>query len=324
MNNQKTTLNHNLHRNISKLIKDAESILIISHIRPDGDAIGSLLGLGLSLQKVGKSTQMILVDGVPDLFLHLPGNEKVVKDSITKYDLSIVVDCSDLDRTGYEFYNKKPDINIDHHVTNTNFAQYNIVESDSVATAAVLANYLPHWDLPIDKDVSECLITGIITDTIGFRTSNMNAFAFRTVADLLENGANLSDLYFKAIINRSFEAAKFWGVGLSKMSKENELIWSVITNKERQLSTYNQRDDAELSNFLSTIDDSSISILFMEQQNGSVKVSWLAKPGYDVAKIASDFGGGGHQAAAGADINDTLEAVVEKVLAETKEVLANH
>lgn len=315
-------MDNNPHQKIKQIIQNADNILIVSHVRPDGDAVGSLLGLGLALQIIGKKTQMVLVDGVPDNFLHLPGKENIINTPQAEYDLSIVVDCSDLERTGILFNKQKPDINIDHHVTNTNFSLYNVVESDSVATSAILAENMTKWGLPIDENISECLITGIITDTIGFQTPNMNADALRTVADLLDSGATLSELYYKALINRSFEAARFWGIGLSNLSKEDGLIWSVITHEERISSSYNQRDDAELSNFLSTIDNSAISVLFMEQSSNNVKVSWRAKTGYDVSALAYDFGGGGHQAAAGADIEGSLEDVKRKVLLATKNYLS--
>jgi len=307
--------------NIKNLITKSKNILIISHIRPDGDAIGSLLGLGLSLNKINKNTQLVLIDGVPENMKHLPGNENVIKQPNSNYDLAITVDCSDFYRTGLNINDIKPDINIDHHITNSKFAKFNIVESESVATAAVLAKHMPLWNLPIDENISECLLTGIITDTIGFRTSNMDPEAFRIIANLLEYNKDYSNIYYRSIINRSYESAKLWGVGLNNLHQEDNLVWSVVSNEDRRISSYDQSDDAELSNFLSTIDTCAISLLIMEQKNGSVKVSWRAKGNLDVSIIASHFGGGGHQAAAGADIIGTLDDIKPKVIIKTKEYL---
>ena len=100
-------MDNNPHQKIKQIIQNAESILVVSHIRPDGDAVGSLLGLGLSLQKIGKNTQMVLVDGVPDNFLHLPGKDYIIRAPHSEYDLSIIVDCSDIERTGILFNKQK-------------------------------------------------------------------------------------------------------------------------------------------------------------------------------------------------------------------------
>ncbi len=129
---------------IGKAISQARDILLVSHIRPDGDAVGSLLGLGFSLQAAGKRVQMVLNDGVPRGLRFLPGSEQVQKKIQAPYDLSIVLDCSDLQRTGHVLADEpRPDINIDHHPTNLHFAHLNLVESHAVATAEILTRYIP-------------------------------------------------------------------------------------------------------------------------------------------------------------------------------------
>jgi phosphoesterase RecJ-like protein len=313
--------NSSIHAAIREQLQSAERIVIFSHIRPDGDAIGSLLALGLGLHQAGKQVQMILKDGVPPGFHFLKGSDQILRAPTAPADLFIVVDVSDLSRIGEGFDLGQPDIQVDHHITNLNFAKINLVDPEAVATAAILAESMPKWGLAISLPVAEALLTGIVTDTIGFRTSNMTPQALRIAASLMEAGANLPDLYDRSLAQRSFEAARYWGKGLSSLQRDGRLIWATLSRDDRRAVGYNGNDDADLTHILSSVIEGDISVLFIEQNDHQVKVSWRARPGWDVSKIAVRFGGGGHPAAAGADIEGSLEDVQQQVLEETKKVL---
>ena len=303
-------------------IEKSERIMVVSHIRPDGDAVGSLLGLGLAIRSMGKQVQMVLEDGVPPSFRHLTSSDKVVKRPKGVFDLAIVVDCSDIDRTGsvLDEYGK-PDINIDHHVTNLDFAAINYVIPEAVSTTQMLTDLIQYFGVELNQPIGEALLTGLITDTLGFRTVNMSPDAFRTAAVLMESGIDLNALYGKALIDRSFAAMRYWGTGLMKLNREDRMVWTTLTLEDRKSVGYPGRDDADLINILSSIKDADISIIFIEQSNQHTKVSWRARPGFDVSKIAFQFGGGGHKPAAGADISGSLEEVIEKVLEATRTLL---
>jgi phosphoesterase RecJ-like protein len=317
-------VNEALLKTIQKRLSAAQRIAVISHARPDGDAVGSVLGLGLALQEVGKQVQMVLSDGVPANFRHLPASDLVDTQVNGQMDLLIVLDCSDLDRVGKAFARDLiPDINIDHHITNVGFAKINLVDTAAVATTAILANAFPIWGLPLTSDVAAALLTGIITDTLGFRTSNMTPQAMRITAKLMEYGANLPTLYERALIRRTFEAARYWGQGLQRLQRQGQIIWTSLTEADRQSVAYPGQDDADLVNVLSAIQDSDIAIIFIEQPSGKVKVSWRAAPDFDVSNIAYKFGGGGHPAAAGAMIEGTLDQVQQKVLHTTQKFVAS-
>ncbi len=307
---------------VKKILWDANNILITSHKRPDGDAIGSVLGLGLALQVAGKEVQMVLVDGVPSSFRHLTGFDQISKRLDGEFDTSVVLDCSDIQRIGNIFKEKEiPTVNIDHHKTNLYFAKINIVNKNVPATAEMLFELIPSLGLSIQQPVAEALLTGIITDTLGFRTSNMQPKTMRVVADLMEMGCDLQDLYQKALIHRSFESAKFWGAGLNTLQKEDRLVWATLTQEDRKAVGYPGRDDANLINVLSSINEIDIAVIFVEQPNEKIKVSWRAGKGFDVSQIAASFGGGGHQPAAGTEIKGTLESVRTEVLNKTRSYL---
>jgi phosphoesterase RecJ-like protein len=309
------------------VIKDrldkARKIVIASHVRPDGDAVGSLLGLGLALRDAGKSVQMVLVDGVPSSFKHLEGSDLILKEPKEEHDTFITVDSADFRRVGKIFENfGQPDINIDHHKTNEKFGKINLIEPEEVATAAILTRHMPEWGYPITKSIAAALLTGIITDTLGFRTSNTNPSALRLCAMLMETGVDMTELYMKALVMKSFSAARYWGAGLSRLEQQNGIVWATLTLSDRKIAGYSGNDDADLINMISAIDGNKVGMIFVEQNDLHVKVSWRAlEPGIDVSQVAKYFTGGGHAAAAGADIPGTLGEIQPLVLKTTKEML---
>jgi len=308
---------------IKERLEKSKNIVIASHVRPDGDAIGSLLGLGLALIDAGKSVQMVLADGVPSSYRHLDGSELIVKKPDGEHDTFITVDCADFKRVGKVFEEfGQPDINIDHHKTNEKFGKINLIEAEEVATAAILTNHLPKWGLGITKPIAAALLTGIITDTLGFRTSNMTPEALRQCATLMETGVDMPDIYMRSLIKKSFPAAKYWGAGLSSMEHRNGIVWGTLTLEDRKRTGYGGNDDADLINLISAIDGNKVGMIFVEQSDNHVKISWRAlAPGVDVSQVAKHFQGGGHAAAAGADIPGALIDIQPLVLKTTREML---
>ncbi len=306
---------------IKQRIDQSKQIGITAHIRPDGDAIGAVLGLGLSLQAAGKQVEMVLRDGISQTFRHLVGSDQVKRNFTTECDLYIVVDCSDLKRTGGVLENKHVGIAIDHHITNEQFADLNLIEPESVATCAILAEKLPKWGFPITLDVARALLTGVLSDSIGFRTSNTTSKSLRIAAALMDYGANISELYNKALISRSYAATNYWGFALARLQHEDNLVWTSLTLQDRASAGYLGNDDADLTNILSSIDPLDIAVLFVEQKPDVVKVSWRARPGLDISSLATSFGGGGHPAAAGAEIAGTMDEVQKIVLLATRNYL---
>ncbi len=310
-----------IDQEIRGLLNSTAKIGLTSHKRPDGDAIGSVLGLGLALMDAGKEVQMVLRDGVSHTFRHLPGADLVKRSFKADCDLYVVLDCSDLERTGNVLDGRRADLVIDHHITNEGFGTYNLIDAEAVATSAILAERLPRWNLPITQKIASVLLSGIISDSIGFRTSNTTSKSLRTAADLMDLGADISTLYNKALISRSYETANYWGYGLERLERQNGLLWTSLTLEDRKKANYPGSDDADLTNILSSIEDIDIAVLFVEQSLTKVKVSWRARPGLNVAGIAAGFNGGGHPAAAGVELDGTMEEVKQKILSVTRDYL---
>jgi len=316
-------VNSKIIGDIKNRLDAAKNIVIASHVRPDGDAIGGLLGLGLALRDAGKSVQMILVDGAPSSFRNLEGSDLVKKEPAGEHDTFIAVDCADFKRLGKFFENfGQPDINIDHHKTNEKYGKLNLIEADEVATSAILTKYLPAWGLKITTPIASALLAGILTDTLGFRTSNTTPESLRLAATLMETGVDMPEIYMRALVRKAYPAARYWGAGLSSLQSQNGIVWGTLTLQDRKSAGYTGNDDADLINMISAIDDHKVGMIFVEQVNHTVKISWRAlQPGVDVSQVAKHFNGGGHAAAAGADIEGSLTEVQREVLLKTREML---
>ncbi len=300
-------------------IVQATHIGVLTHERPDGDALGSLLAFSLAMEQLGKRATPVLIEGMPGRFRFLPGSKKVVKTPPAAADLLVILDCSDPERTGFAPTSlpRPIEINIDHHPTNTHFAAVNLVREEAAATTELLCEVLPLWGVELEPPIATNLLTGLITDTIGFRTHNVRPETLETAADLMRLGAPLAQLYERSLHRRSFVSARYWGMGLSRLARQDGIVWTSLTLDDRRAVGYPGSDDADLINILSTIEEARVAIIFVEQPGAKVKVSWRSEPGLNVARLASCFGGGGHEQAAGATLEGSLEEVTARVLAAT-------
>jgi phosphoesterase RecJ-like protein len=305
-------------------IQASRNILLLTHVRPDGDALGSLLGLGHMLRAAGKAAFPVLAEGMPSVFRFLPGSAEIQSTPPPAYDLSILLDCADRARINApkESLRGVPDILIDHHVTNGLFAGVNIVDPEATATAELLAQLAEPLGLSINPEAAVCLLAGVVADTLGFRTPNTGVATLDVVRTLVQAGASLPDIVERSLYRRTFAAARYWGFGLTHLEREGGLVWATLSLAERKAAAYPGRDDADLVNVLSSIDDARAALLFIEQEDGKVKISWRVREGMDATRLAASFGGGGHPAASGASVEGTLDEVRRMVVDATRQWLA--
>jgi phosphoesterase RecJ-like protein len=187
----------------------------------------------------------------------------------------------------------------------------------------MLVNLTSEFGLTINKEAAECLLCGLVTDTLGFRTSNTTAAVLATAQHLTNTfNIELSRIQDLALNRRSFNALKVWGFALTNLKRDGALVWTLITNAARAEHGYNGKGDADVINVLTSVTDASIFVTIAESEHHQVKVSWRARAGFDVSKIAVSFGGGGHVPAAGATLEGTLAEVETKIITATKKLLS--
>jgi len=312
-----------METNPEVLIGEARRILLICHVNPDGDAVGSLLGMGWALRELGKQCVLACSDPVPPVYHYLPGSEMVTDQPQGTFDLIITLDCSDLRRLGSVYDSQDlvgvPIINIDHHVTNVNFGTVNLVDPKATSTAEVVLELLQLLEIPVNQTIATCLLNGLVTDTRGFSTPNTTRQSMQAAIALMDAGAPLAKITDQVFNRRPLADIRLWSEALRTVHLEGPIIWAEITPAMRQECGFTEAGDAGLANFLITANEAEISVVFSQQTNGQIEVGMRSVPGVDVSAVALDFGGGGHPQAAGFAINGSLFEVREQVIAALKQ-----
>lgn len=300
-------------------LEKADRVLVITHVDPDGDAIGSLTATGQALKQMGLRVTLVCDDRVPARFRDLPlaGDVQREPDDHIAYDLLVAVDCGDELRMGYA-YADLPDpkpfiVNIDHHVTNTRFGDIDIVNPKATSTTEILHGLFLELDIAITTDIAKSLLTGLVTDTLGFRTVGVTANTLRTAADLIDAGADLGLISMNALNLRAYSTMQVWRMGMNKMHFDDGLIWTSINYQERQQAGYRSSSSVGLTNLLADVEEAVMAAVMMESDSGAVKVSLRCRPPYDVSEVAVELGGGGHPLASGCTLSGPLEEA-EKTL----------
>jgi phosphoesterase RecJ-like protein len=310
----------NIKQQIAQRLQQAERPMLICHFSPDGDALGAMLGLVIALQKLGKHTDAICQDPVPSAYQHLHGADQVISQPSGKYDLVVSLDCSDERRMGTPYQSLSsqgkdiPIVNIDHHITNLNFGELNWVDPGAVATAEMVLELVKVMGVPLDADLATCLLTGIVTDTRGFRTANTSSKVMAAVTRLMEAGANLAEITNRAFSRRPLAAVRLWSHALSETFLEGRVLWGVVTRGMRIQSNYKTNGDAGLVSFLGDVNEADIAVVFTERDDREIDVGIRANPGLDMSQVALSLGGGGHPQAAGCTLRITLQEAVDTVL----------
>ncbi len=312
-----------MYKEIWEKIENSDNIVLIAHINPDGDALGSSLSLYPILKRMGKNVKVFNVTTpLPDYLDFLPNFEKVTNKLPSKIDLMISFDCGSFDRLGIE---ERPKflINIDHHISNTNYGDLNLIEPDAASTSQVVYNILKANGVEIDADSATCIYTALVTDTGSFQYESVNEKVFECAADLVKSGVK-PDFVAKMLFQRDrLSRLRF----LAKAYDTLELccdgkVAIVEITKEMLEATGATKDDTEgVVNSIRNIASVEVGLLLREEDEG-IKVSLRSKNYLDVSEIATKFGGGGHIRASGATIKDfDFKRVKSEILEEIKRKL---
>ena len=307
-------------------IKKANSIVILTHESPDGDAIGSSLAMEKALRDIGKNPDVIIKE-YPRIFDFLPNANVVKEDSeVDKYDLAISLDCADLKRlVGREYFeNAKKTIVIDHHGSNAMYGDINFVNPVAPACCEILVGMFTYFNINIDIELGSCILTGIITDTGGFKYQGVTAETFEFTAELLRKGVNVSEIYQKALETKTkanFELMQRI-VDRIEFLEDGKVTFTYITNQDEKDVNAEPGDHEGLVEVGRDVEGVEVSV-FIRQKDGEdkYKVSMRSSNYVNVSDICYIFGGGGHPKAAGCLIQGNIEQVKGKILKEIKKVL---
>ncbi len=312
---------------ILEQIKKANSIVILTHQTPDGDAIGSSLAMKLALENMGKSPDVIITE-VPEVYDFLPGREDIKSESdVKQYELAISVDCAtEMRIDGKEYFeNAKHTIVIDHHGSNTMFGDFNYVNPVSPACCDILAGIFDYYDINITKDIGTCLLTGIITDTGGFKYPATTAETFEFAAELLRKGVNVSEIYKRTMDTMSRATFELTKRVMDRMEilEDGKVAFTYITKKDVNEVNAKPGDHEGLVNIGRNLSGVQVSIFIRqnEENKDEYRVSMRTNGDINASDICLMFGGGGHPRAAGATVEGTIEEVKEKLMKEIKKVI---
>ncbi len=319
-------MNNNSAQSIAEVIKNAEKILVVPHVNPDGDCIGSAVTLKLFIQnEYGKDVQLFVQTNVPDLYKFLPETDSFktaddLKDE--SFDTVITIDCASKDRltTAIPFFDKaKVTVNIDHHKTNPYFAQYNYVYNLSSA-GEVLHQFAKELDWKFDRNIANAMYVAILTDTGGFKYENTTAATFMAVAHLMEYGISPSLLYRCCYESKPLAMVKLNACAIEKsvFLNNGKVAYTIITLDDmRTNKALNEHTDG-IVELLRQVNSVEVAFVIKETEDGYSKVSLRSK-NVDVCKVALRFDGGGHTFAAGCTIRKNYTVALTKLLDAIKE-----
>ena len=305
-------------------IKRSKNIVIIAHVGPDGDTLGSMLGLREMLVQLKnlEKIDVVIVGKIPDIYKFLPDSNIIKnsdnKDLYTSYDLAITVDCASLDRLGDSvelFRNAKLTANIDHHISNPQFADINLIIPEASACGEILFRLVADLDITLTKEIAVNLYTAILTDTGGFKFENTKPNTLEVCAKLIEAGAVPNQIYKECYESKPIAMVRLHSRAIDQaiFTEKNKIAYTTVTRN--LLNTLGATDDHVdgISEALRQVSTVEVALTFKETQKGDTKVSFRSKR-IDVCEVARFFGGGGHKLAAGCTVQKNVADTINEVL----------
>ena len=309
-------------------IESAGHLLVTTHVDPDGDAVGSLMAMGLGLTRLGKEVSFYVESPIPAVYRFLPAVDRIRRRlPAGPCDAAVVLDCGDGSRVGdaWETVSRSPAVlNIDHHASNTGFGTHRLIEEAACATAEIVYHLVRRLGVRIDRDIATCIYTGILTDTGSFRFSNTNAAAFAICREMIELGVEPHEVARHVYGSYSLGRIKLLNLALNsiELSPNGKLSLMTVTRGMME-ETQTQPEDADgLINYVRRIEDVHVAALIQEQVNGRSSnaaagrfhVSLRSDGSVDVAALAGAYGGGGHRSAAGFQTEGPLADIKARLL----------
>lgn len=315
---------------IAAVIREHQSFIIMSHVRPDGDAIGSQLALGHALEEMGKTVHYINEDGLPENLAFLPHSDRITQPQgeVLDVDVAIALDCATKPRLGNNALkaasNAKLWINMDHHKSNPGYGDLNFIDSSSPATGQILYNFIKSEGFPLSDVTRDAIYVAVSTDTGSFQYSGTTVETYEMAADLVKRGLKVGEINAKTYDSHPYRRVELTRRLLNTlvMAEDGRMAdWKLLYTTVEELSL-KPEDSEGLIDMIRAIQGVEVAVFFEELPDGKIRVSMRSKnPQIDVCEVAKVFGGGGHTLAAGIRMGGTIDEAREQVLAELRKRL---
>ena len=297
-------------------ISRRKRFVVTSHARPDGDAVGSVLACSQVLRSMGKEVDVLLRDGVPHIYQPLPDSDtvKVVPDVNGDYEAAILLECDSIQRTRLTGLENQYLINIDHHSTARPFANVNWIDKDACATAEMIFRLAREAGVKISPDMATCLYTAVLTDTGSFCFSGTTERTFALAQELVRCGADPVRIAHNVYFSNPASKMRLLGSALGHLKVNGGLAWMYITQADIDAAGAAEEDSEGLVNYALAIEGIEVAVFLREMAGGRFRVSLRSKGAVNVAPLAQEFGGGGHECASGCSVEGPLTMASESIL----------
>lgn len=305
---------------ILDVIRRGERFLVCSHSRPDGDAVGSMLAMGMLLKRLGKYADLVASDRVPGIYRGLPGAESIrfAMRVHGPYDAVIMLECDSMERTKLRGLEPFYIVNIDHHSTGRNFGHLNWIDRGAASVGELVHRLIEASGAGLTEEMATCLYVTVLTDTGGFCYGGTRASTFALAQRLVEAGADPIKIAQEVYFSTATSKLLLLGAALSNLKRDGRLAWLWVTQQDMVRTCAAEEDCEGIVNYAVSIGGVEAAAFLRELPEGRIRVSLRSKGKVDVSGIAERLGGGGHENAAGVTLEGPLSRAVEEILGELK------
>jgi phosphoesterase RecJ-like protein len=308
---------------VLEAIHRGHRFLVTAHARPDGDAVGSMLACSMLLEQMGKQVEMVSCDRVPLIYRQLPcaGEIRCATRVDEDYDAVILLECDDVERSRLTGLRGRFLINIDHHATGRTFADINWIDEDANAVGEMIYRLARLAGARVTPQMATCLYTSVLTDTGSFCYAGTEARTFDLAADLVRSGADPTSVAQDVYFSNPMSKMLLLGAALSNLKREGRLAWMWITHNDMVRTNAAEEDCEGLVNYVISISGVEVAVFLRELSDHRVRLSIRSKGQVNVAHVAEQFGGGGHEHASGCTLNRPLPEAAEEILGSLRSEL---
>ncbi|HEY6488716.1 MAG: bifunctional oligoribonuclease/PAP phosphatase NrnA [Terracidiphilus sp.] len=305
---------------ILQVLRNGERFLVCSHSRPDGDAVGSVLAMGMFLEQLGKRADLVTADRIPAVYRKLPGAE-AIRTALRihgPYDAAILLECDSFERTRLRGLESFLIVNIDHHASGRPWGHLNWIDRQASSVGELVYRLIRAAGGTVTPEIAACLYTTLLTDTGGFIYGGVRSSTFALAGELVQAGANpirlAQDIYFSTPMSKLL----LLGAALNRLHREGRLAWLWITHADMVRTCAAEEDCEGIVNYALSIADVEAAVFLRELPEGRIRMSLRSKGKINVAAIAAQLGGGGHENASGCTVDGPIDRALAEILTELR------